>query len=160
MPKNQPTLFGDSDGPLTLAAVSFGVATILLTALLTWVCFRIKLEGHGSFEVKHWITLAVIFISYGVFIRCIPKAHAGLIASQPQPTDRNYNQIMYGRCLVGLGYFLLLYALLNLVAFAGFAASGHLNSLFPTGKGIENLLDDHPDSTIWSKMVARNSCNE
>lgn len=56
---------------------------------------------------------------------------------------REASDALFSRYLVGLGFFVFVDAVINMVAFAGFAHSGKLNRIFPLGDG---TLDSRPIS--------------
>ena len=51
----------------------------------------------------------------------------------PKAGDSDYGKKMFGRCLVGIGFALLIDALINVVAVAGFANAGAVPFLFRPG---------------------------
>lgn len=81
----------------------------------------------------------LVILGIAALILGILSLH-GLNSLDPaeMPTEerrRKASDALYSRYLVGLGFFLFVDAMINMVAFAGFAASGKLNEIFPLGDG-------------------------
>lgn len=113
---------GESGLYLTVAAICFAIGSVLVVGFTTWVYFPTAMEGTALVSWRPMysgICLVVISAVIGVL------ALIHLKSTQPSPVELQYSSQMFGRALVGIGYFLLLDALLNIVAIAGFAKGGY-----------------------------------
>lgn len=107
---------------LFICAALFTVTgSALVVAELTWCAFPARFDdkpyaSSGNLELGFWILAAAAIL--GLFVL------KDLSKTEPHPADLRYNNIMFGRALVGIGFFLLLDALLNVIALSGFASHG------------------------------------
>src|SRR5258708_2226450 len=115
-----------------LAALCLAVGSIVVVFTLTWVIVTpefISLDKPtpipGYAQAPFYGGFAVVLM--GIVI-CLLMVLNGQRIEAIEP-DRS--QAMFGSVLVGLGFIFLIDAILNLIAFSGFARTGLLSQLFP-----------------------------
>ncbi|MDA1053718.1 MAG: fibronectin type III domain-containing protein [Planctomycetota bacterium] len=140
---------------IPVGAVLFSAGTLLAMVALT---FNIDPEtlaiSSESLAWSHFL-VAIILIVSGVGI----GSH-GLYKLDAYTVAAHHNRVAYSRYLVGTGYALLLFAMINLVALAGFAYSGVLDQVFPRGKdnaGTPTLPAETPTSPAETPKPAAES---
>jgi hypothetical protein len=119
----------DSGVLYVLSGLLITTGIISMIAYLTWIAFPAAFwpERPPPPQSNLPITTAWCLaggVAAGVF------ALIQLQSTKPIATDSDYSKKMFGRSLVGIGFVLLLDALVNVVAIAGFAYSGSIPYLF------------------------------
>lgn len=114
------------------------IGFVLLVIAPSWILLPVAF-GHQP-EIYPWLLFGILF---GVGLACVGLGGRRLsaeVCKLPEPDKANmqeWNRTRYCRALVGVGCALLLDGLLNLIAFAGFAYSCALSSVFPLGAAAE-----------------------
>lgn len=120
---------------LTIGAVGVLVGAIWIVGEVT---FRLRASEDGSSLAAGPETLrvvgAILLLSAGAIAGAIGVRLLDSPEETAEPAERANR--LYQRYLVGVGYALLLVALVNVVAFAGFAYSKILPLVFPLGSGL------------------------
>jgi len=108
------------------------VGSILVVFTLTWVMVTpdfLGADGPMGFPKDGRTAL---FSGLGLLL--IGVAAAAMTVTMPRPPrpiGSNPNPAMFGGAIVGLGFVFLIDAILNLIAFSGFAKTGLLGQVFP-----------------------------
>lgn len=118
----------------TMAAFLFLAGMVTVIGALTFKALPLALwrGQNGSFPVTGCVIGAVLILlgcGFGFWTLAM------LNPIEPGIHRRDASDILFARYLIGIGYFLFVDAIINIVAFAGIAYSGGLNYIFPFGNG-------------------------
>ncbi|HYG36278.1 MAG TPA: hypothetical protein VEC99_15910, partial [Clostridia bacterium] len=124
----------------TLAAMSFLGATVTIVSTLTFDALPPALVSgqSGPYPARPWIVggiLLLIAFLAGVWTLTV------LDPLKEKSEVQKASDTLFTRYLIGIGYFLFVDAVLNMVAFAGFARSGSMERIFPLGDGALKATD-------------------
>jgi hypothetical protein len=123
----------DSKVIYVLTGLLLSLGIIILVADLTWVQFPAAFPTGSLFPGKCDGLVRIAFWCLGCGFLCSLAALVQLLYTKPTANDVNYSKVMFGQCLCGIGFVLLLDALVNVVAISGFAKAGALAYLFESG---------------------------
>lgn len=148
-----------------LTALSFLAGLILIVGILTFNAIPVAL--HSPFAPAEAFPVRPLSIGIGLLLFALAMGIAMLATlptiepeQKPDATDEEKRAAkvaasdeMFTRYLIGIGYFLFVDAVVNMVAFAGIASSGKLNLIFPLGNGKLNGSTDTPAVTNWFDQI-------
>jgi hypothetical protein len=129
-------------GLLALTALCTAVGSILVVFTLTWVMVTpdfLGADGPIGFPKEGRTAL---FLGLGLLL--IGVAAAAMTITTPRPPHAigsNPHPAMFGGAIVGLGFVFLVDAILNLIAFSGFAKTGLLGQVFPIMAPDDGVLE-------------------
>lgn len=130
----------------SLAAIGFLGGLVAIVGTLTFNALPAAFNPQigEAFPLGPWVTgLALLLLSLvmGIWtlvnLPPVEKAEVDQVRSDEEKAalKREVSDKMFTRYLIGIGYFLFVDAVVNMVAFAGIAKSGQLSRIFPLGNG-------------------------
>lgn len=137
----------------TATALLFLAGAVVIVGTLTFnaIPAAFSPEKAPAFPLAPWVfggfCLACALIGGMIMLACLPPPEEGkdkLAASDA----------MFTRYLIGIGYFLFVDAVVNMVAFAGIASSGKLDLIFPLGNGtLKNPVAEVTAAASWFDQI-------
>lgn len=134
----------DCNIAILLFSLFITVGVVALIADFSWFEFPTAFDG-VPLDPCHESLIKVAAWSFAAGIAIGVLALMQLQKTKPQPDDNEFSKKMFGRCLVGIGFILLLDALINVVAVAGFARAGAVFYVFESGNTY-SLIDTNAPS--------------
>lgn len=116
-----------------LSGLLITAGVVILVADLTWVRFPATFYSRSFHHERNDELIKIALWCLGIGLVGSLATLVQLHYTKPQVSDANYSKIMFGQCLCGIGFVLLLDALVNVVAVSGFAKAGTLPYLFESG---------------------------
>ena len=130
-----------------LAGIAFAVATMLVTAALTWSDWE---NGLTLYDKRFLAAAAAGLVGLGLALRgrecdqaCSRNEEPPHSPEEAERRRVKRNETRYNRFLVGLGYALLLCAIANVVALAGLSWNGSLPWLIDGKRPPDARLQEH-----------------
>jgi hypothetical protein len=117
------------------AAILVGAGMAIVVFILTWQVVPDALVGSDAVVTRS--RAAGLITGGGIVLIGLLAATWAVLRTEKRELEiePERSHALFGESLVGLAYVLLLDGVLNLIAFAGFAATGVLNVMFPIASG-------------------------
>lgn len=153
----------------SLAALGFLGGLILIVGTLTFNAIPVALHSPyvqgNAFPFWPWFIgsiLLLLALAMGIqTLANLPPVQK--VEDKPDATDAEkaalekvaVSDVLFTRYLIGIGYFLFVDAVVNMVAFAGIASSGKLGLVFPLGNGTLKDTVAVPVAANWFEEILR-----
>jgi hypothetical protein len=119
-------------GLFVLTALSSSVGAILAVFALTWLIVTPEFVAHNGAMIFPKEGCTALYLGLGLLAAGIVTGVLAVATPRaPHALGSNPDRAMFGGAIVGLGLVFLVDAILNLIAFSGFAKSGLLAQVFP-----------------------------
>lgn len=141
-----------SVAPCLIAGTFLAAGLVALIAELTWVQFPATFDS-ATLNPPHSALLRASFVSLAVATIIGLAALNHLKLTAPEEGHPRFSKIMFGRYLVGVGFVLLLDALISVVAVAGLAKAGVLPYVF-AARGTVSLPANGIDANTNAETAA------